>query len=124
MTQIRELGTDVDLLTRHDNWLETQRHALQSDLEQKATELRAVLLAQRIKRLMQQRNLVAVQQLIRGSEGNIIDIVIRIMNLPDALQQLFDKQTDTLDAVNTAAQVHGWDQDGYDIQASKALRSA
>jgi hypothetical protein len=124
LTRISELGEDADLLTRHDDWLETQRSALQDDLEQKATELRAVLLAQRIKRLLQQKNLVAVQHLIRSSEGKVVDIVIRIMNLPDALQHLLKKPTDTLDEVNAAGQVHGWAKDGYDIPGSKALRSA
>ena len=122
LTQINELGEDADLLTRHDCWLETQRNALQGDLEQKATELRAILLAQRIKRLLQQKNLVAVQQLVRSSEGKIVDIVIRIMNLPDALQYLL-KPVDTLDEINTAAQVYGWDKDGYDIPVSRALRT-
>jgi hypothetical protein len=123
LTQINELGEDADLLARHDDWLETQRNALQGDLEQKATELRAVLLAQRIKRLLQQKNLVAVQQLIRSSEGKVVDIVIRIMNLPDALQQLLKPAVDTLDEVNVAAQVYGWDKDGYDIPGSRALRT-
>lgn len=115
------MGEDADLLTRHDDWLETQRNAIQTDLEQKSTELRAILLAQRIKRALQQKNLVAVQQLIRSSEGKVVDIVIRIMNLPDAIQQL-RKPLDTLDEVNAAAQLFGWDRDGYDIPASKALR--
>ena len=124
LIQITELGEDADLLTRHDDWLETQRNALQGDLEQKATELRAILLAQRIKRLLQQKNLVAVQQLIRSSEGKLVDIVIKIMNLPDALQHLLKKPVDTFDEVNIAAQLHGWDRNGYDIARSKSLRSA
>lgn len=123
LTQISELGEDADLLTRHDDWLETQRIAVQDDLEQKATELRVVLLAQRIKRALQQKNLVAIQQLIRSSEGKVVDIVIRIMNLPDALQKLRDP-VDTLEEINAAAQLFGWDNDGYDIPGSNSLRSA
>jgi hypothetical protein len=121
LTQITELGADADLLTRHDDWLETQREDIQGDLERKTTELRAILLAQRIKRALQQRNLVPVQQLIRSSEGGITDMVIHIMNLPDAIQVLREP-IDTLDEINAAGQLYGWGRDGYDIKTSNALR--
>ena len=121
--QLTELGEDADLLARHDDWLENQRKITASELDRNANQLRAVLLAQQIKSALQQKNLVAVQELVRNEEGEVIDIVIKIMSLPDALQKLL-KTKDTLDEVNVAGQVYGWDLDGYDIQTSKQLREA
>jgi len=122
-SQLNELGSDADLLTRHDDWLENQRIATAARLDHNANELRALLLAQRIKRALQQKNLVAVQELVRNSSGETVDIAINIMSLPDALKK-FVKPIDTLDEVNAAGQVYGWDIDGYDIPTSKKLRKA
>lgn len=119
---ISEIGEDADLLTRTDEWLEEERRATAAELDQKAQELRAVLLAQRIKRLLQQKNLVAVQQLLRSTNGEMKEIIVRIMNLPDALYLLSIRQ-DTLDEVNAAAQHIAWDRDGYDLSLSAALRT-
>jgi len=119
--RINELGQDSTLLTRHDDWLETQRASLQGDLEDKATQLKAVLLAQRIKRALQQKNLVAVQQLIKSNDGDVVDIVINIMKLPDALLALRTETTE-LDKANAQAQIFGWDRDGYDTVTSSKLR--
>lgn len=121
-TLIRDLGNDADLLTRSDKWLELERHSTAQRMNELAVALRAIMLAQRIKRLMQQNNMVAVQHLLRDESGQVQDIIIRIMNLPDAMRSL-DKQTDTLDAVNTAAQMHGWRADNYDLDTAKSLRS-
>ena len=121
--QLIELGEDSDLLVRHDDWLENQRRVTASELDQNANQLRAVLLAQRIKIALQQKNLVAVQELVRDEKGEIVDIAIKIMSLPDALQRLL-KTRDTLDEVNAAGQVYGWDIDGYDVPTSKQLREA
>jgi hypothetical protein len=121
--QLTELGEDADLLVRHDDWLENQRKAAASELDRNANQLRAVLLAQRIKLALQQKNLVAVQELVRNTKGEVVDIAIKIMSLPDALQRLL-KTRDTLDEVNAAGQVYGWDIDGYDIPTSRELREA
>lgn len=117
---MEEIGQDADLLTRSDTWLEQERIRRSQELEQAAAELQAVLLAQRIKQQLQQKNLVAAQQLIRNSDGDIRQILVRIMNLPDALSMLHT--SDTLDQINNSAQLHGWHQDGYDLPASAALR--
>ena len=117
-----EIGEDADLLTRSDEWLEEERRATASELDRKAQELRAVLLAQRIKKLLQQKNLVAVQQLLRTADGEMQDIIVRIMNLPDAMHLLSSRQ-DTLDELSTAAQQITWNNDGYDLIRSAALRS-
>lgn len=121
-TLIYEIGDDADLLTRTDEWLEEERRATAAELDEKANELRAIHLAQRIKKLLQNKNLVAVQQILRTTDGITKDIIIKIMRLPDALLSLRD-QSDTLDEINAAAQFMTWGKDGYDLPTSAALRS-
>lgn len=123
MELIESLGDDAALLARSDEWLEESRRATAQKMEQLSNELRAIMLAQRVKRLLQQKNLVAVQHLLRNEEGEVKDIVIRLMNLPDALQILKPSE-DHLDEMNRMAQLHGWNKDGYDLETSAALRSA
>lgn len=122
ITLMQELGEDADLLTRQDAWLEAERRSKAAELDKAANELRMILLAQRIKTTLQQKNLVAVQQVMKNKDGTINDIIIRLLNLPDALG-LLSKCQDTIEEVNAAAQIAGWDDDGYDIEASAALRS-
>jgi len=121
MTLMNEIGPDADLLTRNDAWLESERYAKAAELDKLAKELRAIQLAQRIKQLLQQRNLVPVQQILRDADGEILDVVIRIMNLPDALP-LLSAPRDTLDELNAAGQLSGWHSDGYDLPTAAALR--
>lgn len=118
---LNDIGEDADLLTRSDEWLEQERTLVASQLDEKARELEKVLLAQKIKKLLQQKNLVAVQQILRTADGEMKDIIVRLMKLPDAIS-LIDKQQDTVDEVNAAAQFMTWDNDGYDIATSRALR--
>lgn len=116
-----EIGEDADLLIRNDEWLEEERRVTATELDQKAQELRVILLAQRIKKLLQQKNQVAVQQILRTTDGITKDIIIKIMNLPNALHMLSSPQ-DTLDELNLAAQLINWDSDGYNLPDSAALR--
>lgn len=120
-TMIDDLGDDADLLTRSDEWLEMERQSTATEIDKLANELRAILLAQRIKRQLQQHNLVAVQHLLRSDDGRINDILIRIMNLADALESL-EPARDSIDHMNAVAQRHGWHRDGYDLQTSASLR--
>lgn len=122
MTLINEIGDDADLLTRSDEWLEEERKTTAASLDRTARELHAIQTAQRIKRLLQQRNLVAVQSIIRSEEGDIRDILVRIMSLPDAIALLRAHKNDTLDEINLAAQLVGWNSDGYDTAISSRLR--
>lgn len=121
MTLVKELGDDADLLTRNDAWLEEARRCTAAELDRTTNELRAILLAQRIKFALQQKNLVAVQELLRDTTGDIKDIIVRIMSLPDALS-LLSATHDVIDQINQEAQIVGWDRDGYDIDTSAALR--
>ena len=122
MNLLDDIGDDIDLLTRSDEWLEQERRNVASELDERARELEKLLLAQKIKRLLQQKNLVAVQQILRSTSGEIKDIIVRLMKLPDAMHLMGQSQVDVLDSVNTSSQFMTWDKDGYDIQTSRSLR--
>lgn len=116
-----EIGQDADLLTRSDKWLEAERIRFSEELERISDGLRAVLLAQRIKKQLQQKNLVALQQIIRDSQDEVRHLIIRLLPLPDALSMLRGPE-DTIDNINATAQLVGWESDGYDIKTSASLR--
>ncbi len=122
LTLMQEIGDDSDLLVRSDMWLEMERKAKATELDRTANELRAILLAQKIKCALQQKNLVAVQEILREeSSGEVRDIVTKIVSLPEALTTITQPH-DTLDEINAAAQLMMWDSDGYDIRNSAKLR--
>ncbi len=120
LSLMAEIGDDADLLARSDVWLEAERRRAADNLGKAADELRAIQLAQKIKQCLQQKNLVAVQQILRDNNGEVNNIIIRIMTLPDALMILTNH--DALDELNTTAQLAGWTNDGYDLPTSAALR--
>ena len=118
---LRDIGDDADLLTKSDEWLESNRKSIAQEVDMKLQELKKILLAQKIKSLLQSKNLVAVQQLLRDNEGNIKDIIVRLMKLPDAVK-LMDNTKDMSDVATAAYQFEIWHEDGYDIVTSRALR--
>lgn len=123
MELINSMGSDAVLLTRNDEWLERQRLQTAQQIDQLANELRALMLAQRIKRLLQQRNLVAIQYLLKDENGSVRDIVIRLLSLPEAMQMMKPSR-DRLEEVNRITQIKTWSEDGYDLETSAALRTA
>jgi len=120
MVLMNEIGDDADLLARSDEWLERERTITARKMNELAGNLRAIQTAQQIKLQLQQQNLVPLQQIVRKN-GEISDIIIRIIHLPDALAVL-DEKTDRLDDMNAATQVAVWNGDGYDVETSKTLR--
>ena len=122
MNLLDDIGEDADLLTRSDEWLEQERRNVASALDERVQELEKLLIAQKIKRLLQQKNLVAVQQILRSADGEMKDIIVRLMKLPDAVHLMEQSQVDTLDSINAAGQFVTWDNDGYDIATSRTLR--
>ena len=117
------LGSDVELVTRSDQWLEEQRKAVASKMNDLASELRAIMLAQRIKTLLQQRNMVAINHILRDEDGRVTDMIIRILNLPDAIS-LLGSNKNKIDKVNRDMHINSWNEDGYDVETSATLRSA
>ena len=117
-----EIGEDTDLLTRSDDWLEEERKSIAAKYDAIAKELRSIITAQKIKRHLQQRNLVAVQSLSRDILGQVYNTSVDIMNLPDAVWLLRNQNNDDLDKVNYLGHISGWESDGYDIETSSELR--
>ena len=117
MILINDLGEDADLLVRSDEWLEFERRTTATELDRCANELRAIHLAQRIKKALQQKNLVAIQELVRTIDGEIQDVLIRILDLPKAVHKIKDSTVhDHIDILNAIAQYQGWKKDGYDVE--------
>ena len=115
---IHEIGEDADLLTRSDEWLDSQRRYISVQMSKLADELGAILIAQKYKIKLQEKNLVAI---IEMEEDDVIDAVVKVMPLPDAISQL-DKSTSSVGKLNKEAQHKNWEDDGYDIQTSSSLR--
>lgn len=108
------LGNDSDLMVRSDEWLDSQRVILTSEMSKLATELNTVLVAMRLKRDIQQKNMVAVQE-IEKIDGEISDISIRILPLQDAVTKHISAPNDSLDLINKATQAYVWASDGYEV---------
>lgn len=112
---IHEIGEDADLLARSDEWLDSQRKHITLQMSALADELGAVLIAQKYKVKLQEKNLVAVMEI---EEDNAFDTVVKVMSLPDAINQLKFSTS----KLNKKAQYKNWEDDGYDIQTSSLLR--
>lgn len=119
---INTLGDDIPLLTRSDEWLEVERRSVSQRMEMLAEELRSLMLAQRIKSQLQQRNLVPVQHFEKSADGQISNISIHLMKLPDALLAL-QPSNDPIDETNRVAQLNNWLHDGYDLETAATMRS-
>ncbi len=122
LSLIRDLGDDADLLTHSDTWLDSQYLSAAQHMNRLAQELNAIRLAQRIKMQLSQRNVVAVQKLVRDDNDCVVDLEVRLMDLPDAIRSLSDVK-DGMDTANRQAQLHGWKLDGHDLAAAAALRN-
>jgi len=122
MMLIHELGDDADLLVRQDSWLEQQRRETATKLDRLTSELRSIILAQRIKSTLQQRNMVAVLDDERDQQGEIACLSVLIKNLPDALKDFDRSRHDPNKRLSAGAQIAGWKADGHDVEASRALR--
>ena len=123
MELIDSMGSDAVLLTRNDEWLERQRLEAAKQIDELANNLRALMLAQRIKGLLQQRNLVAVQHILKNENGTIKNILVRLLPLPEAMR-ILQPSDDALQEINRTAQIKTWKEDGYDIETSSKLRTA
>lgn len=119
---INKIGpSNIDMLLCNDDWLQNEYKIKAMELGETLTQLRRLELVRDTKRRLQQVNKVAVQRLVRDNSGDISDVVISIMDLPDAAHTV-TKSVDVLDDINNAAQLQTWHNDGYDITNSYNLR--
>lgn len=121
-----ELGANAELLLAPDAWLESRRVCLQQGLSLAAEELAEILAAQRIKNMLQQRNMVAVRCVDKA--GPHPDVVIEICPITDALDRLDRERRDPsipqdVSEMNERQQVDTWEKDGYDVDASRKVRA-
>lgn len=129
LTIMEELGEHSDLLLEPGAALELERIDLQTKMARMATELDLLLRALRIKRALQQRNLVPIRRPELDSNGLPVDISIRVCSLPDAVAVLEkDKANPDIPADishhNSAEHLRVWENDGYDVDAARELRRA
>lgn len=109
MDIIDALGGDTDLLVRSDAWLEVRKTKVCQDLDLLLEDLKQIQTAIKIKRELQQRNLVAVQR----SKVNPADAAVEILPLSDAVQSIPPPER-----IRTLSV---WNSDGYDIAACMQL---
>lgn len=119
---LNELKAELELITKTDHWLEQEKISLSADIDEKVKELEKILIAMKIKSMLQNKNMVAVKQILKTTKGSIKDVIIRIMSLPDAIE-LVNQAEDELERVNYLQHMTDWVKDGYDIKLSKALRT-
>jgi len=122
LTIIHELGGDADLLTYSDSYLETQRKLLAAEISRLAEELDSIQKAIHIKRVLHQTNRVATRRIHRAPTGQVSDVSISIMPLPDALKSLRNDRADAVSRANEIAQILGWGDDGHDLSTASNLR--
>lgn len=106
--------TDANLITQSNEWLERARIFTASKMDQLATELRSIMNAQQFKQRLANNNLMAIQDIIQDDSGEIVDVVVKIVDL-DAARKIISKTQYTESAVNAMIQAHNIKSDGYDL---------
>jgi hypothetical protein len=94
--------------------------SISAEIDTKVRELSKILSATKIKRMLQNKNMVAVRDIIKSTNGSVKDVTVKIMALPDAIDSLDNKTSDT-EAINVSQQLIVWQSDGYDIDTSRQL---
>ncbi len=114
ITLMEDIGDDLDLIIRSDEWLEEERKSITAEMDRIAHELRSIQIAQRLKRHLQQSNLVAVQSLVKDDNGDVSDINISIMPMKEAMECLRNQSDSAYEVINKS-QICCWRSDGYDV---------
>lgn len=118
---LRQLGEEKDLILRTEKWLTQEKISISADIDEKVRELEKILVAIKVKNMLQDKNMVALKQVLRNDNGSIKDIIIKIMSLPDAID-MCEKSENHLDKINYLKHMTEWDKEGYDIKLSADLR--
>lgn len=123
----QQLGADTDLLMLPDDWLDNESQSIQQKMALMAEELDRILIAKRVKRVLQQENRVAVRYMELDENGQPTGIVVKICTLPEALLLLENHRNDPnvpsdVARDNANQQIVVWRRDGYDVENSKKIR--
>lgn len=113
--ELNELET---LLLAPDEWLENQRLNTQTKITILSEELQDILKAIRVKRNLQQKNLVAMRCFGHNNKQ-----AIEVLSLTDAIARLnVDRLNHTMPKNNADEQLRIWYNDGYDIKRASRLK--
>lgn len=100
-TAIYQLLTEMEsphLLTKSDRWLEQQRRVVSTKIDDLTSQLRSLILAQRIKTKLQDKNCVIMLR----------DDDIDIQKIQNAIKDVI------LDPHDSHELIESWIEDGYD----------
>lgn len=120
---IVDIGNDLDLLMQSDAWLANEAMLLEERAATIKKEAEIVQKAAKVKRILQQNNLVPVQKLTRADDGSVEDVVVQFEKLKDAVHYVLS-ETDTLGQANAISQLSVWDRDGYDLSAIQLVEGS
>jgi hypothetical protein len=110
MDIIDALSSDTGLLVRSDAWLEVRKTKVCQDIDLLLEDLKQIQAALKIKRELQQKNLVAVQ---RSKFSSPMDRAVEILPLSDAVRSIPPPERNQI--------LNIWNSDGYDIAACMQL---
>jgi hypothetical protein len=109
---IDQIGDDIDLVTRSDDWLRMERQHKASAASRLLDELKAIDLARELKQRLQQQNLVVSQTI--GTDGiAVTDVTFSINSAQAAANRV---PINPIDQAAHEAQKAVWRQDGHDIK--------
>jgi len=106
-----EVTQEADLLTRSNNWLNVQIKLLEDEHSKIGKELGLLKLVLKVKKAMYKNGLVAIHQFCRDQNGDIDDMVIRLVKADQAVKRLDDNGNDEPALLYKMGQMTCWDND-------------
>ena len=106
---------DADLLTRSNSWLNMQLQFLETEQSKIGKEIGLIKLILNAKKSMYDNGLVAVHEFLRDENGEIDDMVIRLVKVEDAIKNLNKNGNDTEALMYKMGQMTCWESDRVDI---------
>lgn len=110
-----DIRQDADLLTRSDSWLNTQIKILEVEHSKTGKELGLLKLVIKAKQAMYDSGLVAVHQFMRDKNGEIDDMVIKLVKASQAVRQLNKNGNDEPALLYKMGQMTCWDDDNVQV---------
>jgi hypothetical protein len=110
-----DVRQDADLLTRSDNWLNTQIKLLEEEYSKIGKELGLFKLVLKAKQAMYDSGLVAIHQFMRNENGEIDDMVIKLVKADQAIRQLNKNGNDEDALLYKMGQMTCWDNDNIKV---------
>lgn len=106
---------DADLLTRSNSWLNMQLKLLENEHSKIGKEIGLIKLVLNAKKTMYDSGLVAVHEFLRDENGEIDDMVIKLVKVEDAMKDLNQNGNDTEALLYKMGQMTCWESDEVDV---------